>query len=221
MPGAVNTKKTVSIVYHVRRGVLAYADHDELYWNATGTEWTVPIASAEVYVTLPGGVSDADVRTAGFTGPLGAVGRDYAIDRIEGYWRFKTTRALRPREGVTVLVDWPSGHIAHPSELRRLGWVFSDYWPLALPVLALIWGGFVWSAFDAIRGEALGEASTRRGGPDSGAGGRALDERAHTRDVVATIVDLAVRGYRRSTDHTAFAPGLHVQAAEGVGGDPI
>src|SRR5439155_129802 len=36
VPGAVDTKKTVSVVYHVRRGVLAYEDHDELYWNATG-----------------------------------------------------------------------------------------------------------------------------------------------------------------------------------------
>jgi len=75
VPGAVNTKKTVSFVYHVRRGVLGYADHDELYWNATGTEWNVPIAAAEVYVTLPTGIGDAEVRTAGFTGPLGVAGR--------------------------------------------------------------------------------------------------------------------------------------------------
>jgi Predicted membrane protein (DUF2207) N-terminal domain/Predicted membrane protein (DUF2207) C-terminal domain len=224
VPGAVNTKKTVSIVYHVRRGVLAYADHDELYWNATGTEWTVPIASAEVYVTLPGGVSDADVRTAGFTGPLGAVGRDYAIERIEGYWRFKTTRSLRPREGVTVLVDWPSGHIAHPSELRRMGWVFSDYWPLALPVLALIWGGFVWSAFGRDPGAKRSVKPEYAPPADliPAQAGVLLDERAHTRDVVATIVDLAVRGYLSIEPvTTAFgAPDYMFKQLKAVGGDP-
>src|SRR5262249_7575084 len=51
-PGAVNTKKTIGVVYHVRRGVLAYADHDELYWNATGTDWNAPIGNAEVYVIV-------------------------------------------------------------------------------------------------------------------------------------------------------------------------
>ena len=61
VPGAVDTKKTVSVVYHVRRGVFAYEDHDEVYWNATGTEWNVPIRTAEVYVTLPAGIGDADV----------------------------------------------------------------------------------------------------------------------------------------------------------------
>ena len=147
VPGAVNTKKTISVVYHVRRGVLAYADHDELYWNATGTDWNAPIGNAEVYVTLPAGIDDAQVRTAGFTGLLGTAGRDYAFDRFEGYWRFRTTRLLRPREGLTVLVDWPPGHVVHASVLRRAWWLASDHWPLALPLLALVWGGFVWSAF--------------------------------------------------------------------------
>ena len=41
VPGAVDTKKTVSVVYHVRRGIMKYDDHDELYWNATGNEWHV------------------------------------------------------------------------------------------------------------------------------------------------------------------------------------
>jgi len=109
VPGAVDTKKTVSVVYHVRRGVLAYEDHDELYWNATGTDWNAPIGTAEVYVTLPAGIGDAEVRTAAYTGALGAVGHDYAVDRVQDYWRFRTTRALRAREGVTVLVGWPPG----------------------------------------------------------------------------------------------------------------
>jgi len=197
VPGAVNTKKTVSLVYHVRRGVFAYTDHDELYWNATGTDWNVPIASAEVYVALPAGIGDAEVRTTGFTGPLGAVGRDYAIDRIENYWRFRTTRFLRAREGLTVLVGWPAGHVAHASLLRRAGWAVSDHWPLALPALALIWGGFVWSAFG--RDPGAKRAVKPEYAPPAdlipAQAGVLLDERAHPRDVVATIVDLAVRGY--------------------------
>src|SRR5947209_1921812 len=197
VPGAADTKKTVSVVYHVRRGVFAYEDHDEVYWNATGTEWSVPIRTAEVYVTLPAGSGDADVRPTAYTGGLGAIGRDYAVDRVQGYWRFRTIRALRPREGVTVLVGWPPGHVAHPSELRRAGWLVADYWPLGLPALALIWGGIVWWAFGRDPG---GRRSVK---PEyappldmiPAEAGALLDERAHPRDVMATVVDLAERGY--------------------------
>ncbi len=96
-----------------------------------------------------------------------------------------------------MLVDWPSGHIAHPSELRRLEWVFSDHWPLALPVLALIWGGFAWSAFGRDPGSKRSVKPEYAPPADliPAQAGVLLDERAHTRDVVATIVDLAVRGY--------------------------
>ena len=62
VPGALNTKKTVSIVYHVRRGVLAYADHDELYWNATGNYWIFPILSATAEITAAESPTSAVVR---------------------------------------------------------------------------------------------------------------------------------------------------------------
>ena len=224
VPGAVNTKKTIGVVYHVRRGVLAYADHDELYWNATGTDWNAPIGNAEVYVTLPAGIDDARVRTAGFTGLVGTAGRDYAVDRFEGYWRFRTTRLLRPREGLTVLVDWPPGHVAHASVLRRAWWLASDHWPLALPLLALVWGGFVWSAFGRDPG---GTRSVKpEYAPPAGLlpaqAGVLVDERAHMRDVVATIVDLAVRGYLSIEPvTTAFgAQDFMFKRLKPVGGDP-
>ncbi|MGH7302622.1 MAG: DUF2207 domain-containing protein [Candidatus Rokuibacteriota bacterium] len=224
VPGAVDTKKTVSVVYRVRRGVLAYEDHDELYWNATGTEWNVPIGSAEVYVTLPTGIGDAMIRTAGFTGALGAVGQDYTVDRVQGYWRFKTTRPLRPREGVTVLVGWPPGHVTHPSELRRAGWFVADSWPLALPALALVWGGAVWWAFGRDPG------SKRSVKPEyeppatliPAEAGTLLDERAHPRDVIATMVDLAVRGYLSIEPITTVfgAQDFMFKKLKPVGGDP-
>ena len=42
IPGAVNTTKTVTVVYRVRRGLFNVDDHEELYWSVTGDEWDVP-----------------------------------------------------------------------------------------------------------------------------------------------------------------------------------
>jgi len=223
VPGAVDTKKLVTVVYHVRRGVFAYDDHDEVYWNATGNEWNAPINTAEVFVTVPPGVGDA-VRTVAYTGALGTAGQDYAVDRVQSYWRFRATRALRPREGITVVVGWPPGHVAHPSELRRALWLIADFWPLALPALALVWGGFVWWAFGRDPG------SNRSVKPEyappadviPAEAGALVEERAHPRDVIATVVDLAVRGYLQIEPiTTAFGtPDFMFKRLKPVGGDP-
>ena len=197
VPGAVDTKKTVSVVYHVRRGIMQHDDHDELYWNATGNEWHAPISHAEVFVTMPPAVADAEVRTFAYTGTLGAAGQDYAVDRVQTYWRFRTTRALRPREGMTVVVGWPPGRVAHPSELRQALWLIADHWPLGLPALALVWGAFVWWAFgrDPASSRSVKPEYEPPGDLIPAQAGALVDERAHPRDVIATVVDLAVRGY--------------------------
>jgi hypothetical protein len=197
VPGAVDAKKTVSVVYHVRRGIMKYDDHDELYWNATGNEWHAPISHAEVFVTMPPAVADAEVRTFGYTGTLGAAGQDYAVDRVQTYWRFRTTRALRPREGMTVVVGWPPGRVAHPSELGQALWLIADHWPLGLPALALVWGAVVWWAFgrDPASSRSVKPEYEPPGDLIPAQAGALVDERAHPRDVIATVVDLAVRGY--------------------------
>ncbi|MBI2158286.1 MAG: DUF2207 domain-containing protein, partial [Candidatus Rokubacteria bacterium] len=197
VPGAADTTKSVTLVYRVRRGVLGYDDHDEIYWNATGDEWEAPIRHAEVYVNVPPGVPPGEVRTLAFTGPRGGAGQDYTVEHVEGFLRFSTTRAFRPREGLTVVVGWPHGHVPGPSALRRAWWVLADYWPFGLPLAALLWGGIVWWAFGRDPG-ARRTVKPEYAPPEGlipAEAGALVDERAEPRDVIATLVDLAVRGY--------------------------
>src|SRR5215212_4045137 len=39
----ISGEHTYDIVYRVRGAMNAFADHDELYWNAVGNDWPVPI----------------------------------------------------------------------------------------------------------------------------------------------------------------------------------
>src|SRR4030095_11469660 len=112
VPGAVDTKKTVSVVYHVRQGIVKYDDHDELYWNATRKEWSAAIVSVEVFVPPPPAVDDREVQTVAYTGAFVRAGGDYAVDRVQSYWRFRSTPALRPREGMTIVAALPPGRVA-------------------------------------------------------------------------------------------------------------
>ena len=67
------------IQYRTTRQVGFFDKFDELYWNATGTGWTFPIDVAEARITLPEKVDF--IRSAFYTGPQGAQGKDAAVDR--------------------------------------------------------------------------------------------------------------------------------------------
>ena len=207
VPGASDTKKTVTIVYRVRRGILTFEDHDELYWNATGNEWEVPIRLAEVFVKVPPGVADGAVRAVAYSGPRGSGGQDYTLDRVERFWRFSTMRGLRPREGLTVVVGWPPGHVGRPSAIRQALWFVGDNWPLGLPLLAVVAGWLAWWAYG--RDPAAGRSVKPEYEPPAGLmpaeAGALADEKAEPREVLATIVDLAVRGYLRIEEITTLA----------------
>ena len=48
---------TYTIFYTVRGAYERYADHDELNWNAVGTEWSVPVDSVTVRLHAPAAIT--------------------------------------------------------------------------------------------------------------------------------------------------------------------
>jgi LemA protein len=78
IPGAENTSKVVSLRYRVHNGLRFFEDHDELYWNATGDEWDVPLGLVTTQVELPAGATG--IRTSAFTGAVGSTANDAIID---------------------------------------------------------------------------------------------------------------------------------------------
>ncbi len=224
VPGAADTKKTVTLVYRVRRGLLTFESHDELYWNATGDEWEVPIQHAEVYVNTLPGVSDKEVRIAAYTGPRGGAGQDYRVDRVGRYLRIAATRPLRPREGMTVVVGWPPGHVGRPSAREQAVWFVSDNWPFALPLVALGFGWLVWWAYgrDPVATRSVKPEYEPPPGLIPAEAGALADEKAEPREVLATIVDLAVRGYLHIEQiTTAFGQtDFMFKRLKPIGGDP-
>lgn len=194
---------TYRIRYTVRRALLAFDTHDELYWNAIGTEWAVPMAAVSSTVRLPDGVPAEDVRVASFTGPYGSAqrGPDGVIGD-DGSIRFADDRGLKMREGMTIVVGWPKGHVRTPDASTRLGWFLADNSVLLVPfaVFGLLWAA--WHAFGRDRGTP--RSVTVQYEPPDGLTpaevGTIIDERVHMRDLTAAIIDLAVRGHVRIND---------------------
>ncbi|MDK1488744.1 DUF2207 domain-containing protein [Sinorhizobium sp. 7-81] len=137
---------TFQITYETGRQIRFFDDHDELYWNVTGTEWAFPIEEATATVTLPQGVKSQALDV--FTGGYGATGKDARAVEEGNEIFFATTRRLRPQEGLTIAVKLPRGSIDRPSASRENIWWLRDHLALIIAgaglVLVTLYYGRAW-----------------------------------------------------------------------------
>ncbi|KRA55966.1 DUF2207 domain-containing protein [Devosia sp. Root635] len=125
------------IRYTMTRMAREFADHDELYWNATGNYWIFPILAARANVTLPDGAVISNL--AGYTGEAGSTEQAVSIKRTsDATAAFRAGRALGAGEGMTIAVAFNKGVIAFPTGLAAFQQRLGDLSEVILPVLAAL-----------------------------------------------------------------------------------
>ena len=194
VPGANEATRTVVIRYSVVNALRFFEEHDELYWSVTGDESEFPILEASARVTLPAGVDG--VRTAAFTGPRGSVESDVVVSQAGSLITFASDGSLRFREGLTIVVGWNPGLVGRPSLFDRIGLFLLSNLLLAIPLVAAGAMALVWHRHG--RDPPLRSLAPEYEPPDGltpAEAGTLLDTSPDLRDVTATIVDLAVRGF--------------------------
>jgi uncharacterized membrane protein YgcG len=208
IPGARDADREVVIRYRIANAIRFFYRSsregalDELYWNVTGSSWTMPIDKVHTRVVLPPGVSPT--RTAVYTGASGSTARDADIQQNNNEVDFRLLRGLSPYEGMTIGVGWAPGHIAtRPSEAQeRLAGV-ALWLPLLIPVIVFTLAFRTWQK----RGRDPKEGSyVVRYEPVEATTpaelGTLMDHTAEMRDITATLIDLAVRGFIRIEEVT-------------------
>ena len=192
-----------AIRYRVRNAVTHFAEHDELYWNATGHEWQSTIDQASAQVLLPGVVALDDLETAGYAGAYGSPERNISPDVSPTGGTtsvtYRTEGALAPLEGLTVAAAWPHGIVQFPNVAARVAAFLVENWILLMPVAAF---GFLVHRYSASGRDPYGAGAVvvRYEPPEDltpGEIGAILAERVDLGDITASVVDLAVRGYLR------------------------
>jgi uncharacterized membrane protein len=204
VPDADNSTRTVSIQYTVSDALRFFDDHDEFYWNITGDEWPMSIAEASTHITLPN--STSDIRTNVFTGAYRSVGHNAAAEITATGVDVRTTMPLAMHEGLTVAVAFDKGSVSEPTFFTRFVWLLRSNWPLGIPIIAL--PIMFWRWWTRGRDPRLRPISAQYEPPDKltpGEVGTLVDNSVDMRDITASIVDLAVRGYltieEKTTDH--------------------
>ncbi len=220
VPGASDASRTVRLEYSVENALRFMdpadsdfeAGHDELYWNVTGDEWEVPIGAATARVMVPPDVTGLDARV--YTGPVGSSTTSNATaTEIESGFYFVTTESLGAREGMTIALAWAPGAIARPVLFDSVGRFFRANWIFVVPILALV---VMFRLWDARGRDPARLAVTPQYKPPEDLTpaeiGTLIDNSPDLRDITASIVDLAVRGYlkieeREQTGLASFLKG--------------
>ncbi len=110
----ISGQHTYVLTYRVQGALNGFADHDELFWNAIGSDWPVPIEKAAVSVTAPGPIG----RVACYAGPTGSR-LPCGSTAVKGDVATFTQKALAPYEALTVVVGLPKGVATAPTPILR------------------------------------------------------------------------------------------------------
>ncbi len=221
----VTGKQTYVIQYQIAGLLDGYSDHDELYWNATGT-WPVGITRATVLVHLPEGTRVVGDCFEGGQGSLTPCTMEVDGSDI----RYTTSSSLFAGEQLTVRAGFPQGVVALQPPKFEKRTTIADFFELdwiefggmgVVGLLSAAGVGMLWwrngrdRRFKTLHyltndpGEHIAPLFEHHDivveflPPDDlrpGEMGVILDERADTRDISATIIDLAVRGYLHITE---------------------
>jgi uncharacterized membrane protein YgcG len=142
---------TYELAYSTNRQLGFFKDHDQLYWNVTGNGWGFTIDHASATVSLPAAMAHTEVSLDGYTGPQGSFDKNLTSSaQPEDQFQFETTEALRPREGLSIVLSWQKGLIAPPSQRQQMNYFLNDNRDALISLIALVllllYYGLVWSA---------------------------------------------------------------------------
>ena len=194
VPGASDATHTIALHYRVIDAIRFFEDHDELYWNVTGNEWDNVIQHASARIDLPGGATG--VKAVAYTGRTGATGHDAPVEVNGNVVSVATAHALGYREGLTIVVGFDKGLVRQPTAAMKFWRTLASNKPFAIPVLAFF--AMFWLWWTRGRDPERESIAVQYEPPDQltpGECGTLVDNSVDMRDITATLVDLAVKGY--------------------------
>ena len=190
---------TYELTYTVDREIGFFPDHDELYWNVTGNGWIFPIQEASATVHLPKGIAREAILLDAYTGRQGSAETDYTASADDqSNATFRTTRALGPYEGLTIVARWPKGFVRLPTDDQKHRYFLEDNQASLIGlmglIVVLIYYTVAWflAGRDPARGEIRPRSEPPRGFSPAAlryVWRMAFDQKT----LVANLVDLAVK----------------------------
>ena len=194
VPAAEDATRTILLHYRVLDALRFFQDHDELYWNVTGNEWENSIDLVTAHIELPAGVTG--LHAIAYTGVTGSHTEDARVQINDNVVDITSTRRLGYHQGLTAVVGFDKGFVHPPSASMQFMRFLQSNSPLLIPLIAFFVMFWLW--WTRGRDPQRQAISVQYEPPDKltpGECGTLVDNEAAMRDITATLVDLAVKGY--------------------------
>jgi uncharacterized membrane protein len=198
-PGRTVTGRQAYVIDYTLNNVITfYKDHDELYWNVNGDQWSQPFQAVSATLHLPSGVKLSSDKPVCYTGSNGSTNRNCLVTRTGDTLDIVNTLPLSAAQTMSFVVGFQKGYFA---PYTWQDWLKDHMVQLTeavlLPLVVLVGSYLYWrkNGRDAPgRGTIVPEY-----GPPEGLKplevGTIIDFKVDNRDITATIIDLAVRRY--------------------------
>jgi uncharacterized membrane protein len=220
----ISGRNMYTITYTAKGVLRSFSDHDELYWNVTGNNWPVTIHNADAEVTISKPGIQKVTCYQGYAGGQGSCEAKISSSQVA---QFTSTESLDEDKGMTVVVGYTKGLLPILTVQRpKTFWEKFIEWPSLTTLGVFLLGGvgtvfYLWYKFGrdnwfaqnifgkkndpgTVKPIGAHETITVEFTPPEKLRpaeiGVLIDEKADTTDVVATIIDLATRGYMKITE---------------------
>ncbi len=178
--------------------------HDEFYWNVNGTEWVVPTGIVSATINLPGNFKEDELNLSCITGEFGEIQANCEW-KIESPSKvtFTTTKPLQAYENLTIVVGLPPGTLTPISFLKEIYWFLMENKGIFLAPFTFIVMFIIWLSYgrdpQTSRDTVMPHYKPPRELSPTETG-TIIDEKLDPRDITATIMDLAIKGYIKITE---------------------
>lgn len=189
---------TWTIHYRAKSVVMFFDEGDELRWYVFDAETPVPIGRVRAEVKLPGAVASTDLTHAVQTG----FGVTTTVDSPTPSTMVYEGTDIPPYTNFWIVTGFPKGVVEFTWTARRVAAFVVPKVGFVLPIAFLLGMLLLWRRRG--RDDPSIKYATYVSEPPSdlppGLVGALIDEKVDTKEVIATIVDLARRGYLDITD---------------------
>lgn len=178
--------------YKVLGGIGFYEDFDELYWNAISDKREVPIDKVLAVVHLPQDVSSSVLKKKLFIGPAGSKYESSNYLMVDAHTIDYWGENIRPYVNFTIVAGFPKGI------MQKDWWLeISSYLWFIIPLAVFAFLFWLW--WTRGRDPRVKETIIPQYEPPKDLSPAEMSviihERLHSKDISATLIDLACRGY--------------------------
>jgi len=184
------------ISYRVHGALGFFDSYDEIYYNAIFPDREAAVSMATVSLNL---LSDENISARMFVGKAGSKNERDSYS-VSGNTVNFTADNILPGQYLTVVASWPKGYVVKPQFYRnQLINLVVLFLALLFPIIALVRSYLLWRKEG--KDKKINKSIIAEYGPPDDLPpaviGVLARQRVDTKDILATVVDLAVRGYLR------------------------